>query len=365
MDYLGRQTRLQRALSQNRLDALLITHLPNVRYLCGFTGSAAALLLTAKANLFFSDGRYGDQARAEVQGARILIARKAPVTAAAEWLGAHRTRISRNGRAHLGVEGEHLSAGAYLRLEATLGRNFKLKTAPAIVELARMLKDEDEIEHIRAAVKLGTGLWPHALKAIRPGVKESAVAGKMEYAARKAGAEGMSFATIIASGQRSAQPHGRATDAPIPARGFVTCDFGVILAGYCSDMTRTVHVGKPSAQARQVYEAVQDAQQAAVEAVRPGQTVGEVDRAARSLLQKRGLGAYFTHSTGHGVGLEIHEAPRLAARLEEVLRPGMVITVEPGVYLPGRWGVRIEDMVVVNQRGCEVLTRTSKDLMSV
>src|SRR5215467_11238188 len=149
----------------------------------------------------------------------------------------------------------------------------------------------------------------------------------------------MSFPTIIASGKRSALPHGRASTAPIPARGFVVCDFGVILDGYCSDRTRTVHVGRPSADARQAYQAVLQAQLAAIAAVKPGVAVSQVDQAARKLLQGNGLGKYFTHSTGHGVGLEIHEGPRVATGQAELLRPGMVITIEPGVYLPGRWGV--------------------------
>jgi Xaa-Pro aminopeptidase len=187
----------------------------------------------------------------------------------------------------------------------------------------------------------------------------------MEYAARKAGAPEMSFATIIASGERSALPHGRASEAAIPAQGFVVCDFGVILAGYCSDMTRTVYVGRPTREARQVYQAVRDAQQAAVAAVKPGVSVTEIDRVARKLLVTKGLRKHFTHSTGHGVGLEIHEAPRVAAGQAELLRPGMVITVEPGVYISGKWGVRIEDMLVVTERGCEVLTPTSKELMVV
>jgi Xaa-Pro aminopeptidase len=187
----------------------------------------------------------------------------------------------------------------------------------------------------------------------------------MEFAARKAGAAEMSFQTIIASGERSALPHGRASEATIPARGFVVCDFGVILAGYCSDMTRTVHVAPPTREARQVYQAVRDAQQAAVAAVKPGVSVGEIDRVARKSLVKQGLGKYFTHSTGHGVGLEIHEAPRLAAGQGELLKAGMVITVEPGVYISGKWGVRIEDMLVVTERGCEVLTPTTKELMVV
>jgi Xaa-Pro aminopeptidase len=187
----------------------------------------------------------------------------------------------------------------------------------------------------------------------------------MEYAARKAGADGMSFPTIIASGERSALPHGRASGGAVPADGFVVCDFGVILAGYCSDRTRTVYVGRPSREARRVYEAVQEAQQAGLESVRAGRRVGEVDSAARKLLQKQGLAKYFTHSTGHGVGLEIHEAPRIAAEQTELLKPGMVITVEPGVYVPGRWGVRIEDLAVVTEHGCEVLAPSGKNLIAI
>ena len=175
----------------------------------------------------------------------------------------------------------------------------------------------------------------------------------------------MSFPTIIASGARSALPHGRASDQRIAAGGFVVCDFGVILSGYCSDQTRTVWVGAVPKDARKAYEAVREAQQAAIDAVRPGIAVGEVDAAARKVLCQAGLGRYFTHSTGHGVGLEIHESPRVADGQREILQPGMVITVEPGVYFPGKWGVRIEDMVAVTAGGCEMMTPTSKDFLAI
>jgi Xaa-Pro aminopeptidase len=173
------------------------------------------------------------------------------------------------------------------------------------------------------------------------------------------GAEGMSFETIVAGGARSALPHGRASQAKLPRRGFVTLDFGVVLGGYCSDMTRTVHMGKASQRERDVYHSVLEAQEAAVAAVKPGVTCGEVDEAARSVLRKAKLAKWFTHSTGHGVGLEIHEGPRIATKQEQVLEPGMVITIEPGVYLPGEFGVRIEDMVLVTAKGGEVLTKAS------
>ena len=228
-----------------------------------------------------------------------------------------------------------------------------------------MVKDAKELSAIRAAVKLGAGLFDRALATIRPGVAEVEVAAEMEYAARKAGAEGMSFETIIASGARAALPHGRASGAPVQAGGFVVCDFGVILHGYCSDRTRTVYVGAATAEARRTYDAVLASQLEAIDAVRPGIKIEQVDRAARKTLQKKDLAKYFTHSTGHGVGLEIHEAPRVAKGQQETLRPGMVITIEPGVYRSGQWGVRIEDMVVVTEQGCEVLSPAQKDFIEI
>jgi Xaa-Pro aminopeptidase len=370
MDHKGRQQRLREALSVQRFDAMLVTHLPNILYLCGFTGSAGILLITESKSVFFTDGRYAVQSRAEVQASRIVIARKSPLVAAAEWLGSHQeTAHTKSGRRSaplkVGIEGEHLTVAARNRLAGILPSHFRLREAPPLVEHARMVKDAEEIARIRAAVIMGAGLFDRVLEVIRPGVQESEVAGAMEYAARKAGAQGMSFSTIIASGERSALPHGRASEATIPEQGFVVCDFGVILTDYCSDMTRTVFVGRPSEEASRVYRAVQDAQQAAVDVVRPGISVSEVDGAARKSLQKCSLAKYFTHSTGHGVGLEIHEAPRIAGGQVETLKPGMVITIEPGVYIPGKWGVRIEDMVVVTERGCEVLTPTSKELIAI
>jgi Xaa-Pro aminopeptidase len=365
MDHRGRQQRLQNSLSTtHRLDALLVTHPPNLRYLCGFTGSSGALLLTGTERVFITDGRYTEQARAEVRSAQIVIARQGPLAAAAAWLSAQQKK-GRRTPSKIGIESEHLTVAARSRLAGILSSSFRLREAPPLVEQARMVKDEEEIACIRSAVILGASLFDRALEIIRPGIRETEVAAEMECAARKAGAEAMSFETIIASGERSALPHGRASQAAIPGEAFVVCDFGVILSGYCSDMTRTVYVGRPSAEARGVYQAVKQAQQAAVGAVKPGISVAEVDRAARKSLQKSGLAKYFTHSTGHGVGLEIHEAPRVAAAQTEILQPGMVITIEPGVYVPGKWGVRIEDMVVITDSGCEVLTPTSKELVTI
>ena len=362
MNFQARQRKLRQHLATSRFDALLLSHLPNIRYLCGFTGSAGFLLVEDAGSVFFTDVRYDTQAHKEVNTARVVIARKSLLEEVADFLGKKRRR----GKGwSIGIESEHFTVAERNRLNKLRPSGVTVKDAPAIVERARMVKDEDEVRRIRAAVELGAKLFDRTVEVMRPGITEVEVAAEMELMARRNGAEEMSFPTIIASGARSALPHGRASEKPITPGAFVVCDFGVILSGYCSDQTRTVWLGKVADDARPVYEAVREAQQAAIQAVRPGITVGEVDSAARKLLQKAGLGRYFTHSTGHGVGLEIHEIPRVAQGQPEVLQSGMVITIEPGVYFPGKWGVRIEDMVLVTDGGCEVLTPTSKEFLAV
>ncbi len=363
MDHAGRLSRLRFGLEENELDAILVTHLPNVRYLCGFTGSAAALIVTTDDScILFTDGRYRTQAKDEVRFARIAISRKSPLAEAAEWL---RSRRRRSKPLVVGVEPESITAGMRDRLAAELRGKARLRSAPPLAERARMVKDAAEVQLIRRAVNLGASLFRIACRKIRPGVREVEAAAAMEYEARRAGAEGMSFPTILAAGKRSAVVHGRASEGRIPRRGFVVCDFGVILAGYCSDRTRTVHVGQPSQEARRLYAAVLEAQQAAIAAVAPGVSAGHVDAEARRVLRQAKLARYFTHSTGHGLGLEIHEAPRLAAGQVQKLEPGMVITIEPGAYVPGKWGVRIEDVVLVTASGCEVLAPTDKELIVI
>jgi Xaa-Pro aminopeptidase len=353
------------SIEEKGVDVLLVTHLPNIRYLCGFTGSAGAIVVSKEGSRLFTDGRYTEQARNEVVGCKVEIASKPPLTAAAAWLKERRRSLAGRKACYVGIEGEHLTVAERRQLSSLLPSGFQLKETSGLVERLRMVKDADEIKCMRAAGVLGASLFGTALKTIRPGVKETEVAAEMEYAARCAGAEGMSFPTIIAAGKRSALPHGRASTARIPSRGFVVCDFGVILAGYCSDRTRTVHVGPPGREAQRMYEAVREAQSAAIAAVKPGIKVGEVDHIARKLLEKSGFGKHFTHSTGHGVGLEIHEAPRVASGQTEMLIPGMVITIEPGVYVPERGGVRIEDVVVVTERGCEILSPSSTALITI
>jgi Xaa-Pro aminopeptidase len=377
MNYLTRQTKLSSALRQAGLDALLVTHLPNVRYLCGFTGTAGALLLQSGARspkaTFYTDGRYDQQAHEEVQDARVVIGKRAAFTDACE--GAHKAKIG-----VLGFEAEHLSYGAYKQLADILNRKndsygqtardvvrgkARLKPMIGLVEELRVIKDAEEISQIRASVLLAASLFQTALSVIKPGVAEAQIAGELELQARRAGAEKMSFDTIVAAGARSALPHGRASAQAVPGEGFIILDYGVILAGYCSDMTRTVHVGPVSRTHRRMYNAVREAQLASVKAVRPGAETGEVDRAGREVLKKAGFDAFFTHSTGHGVGIEVHEPPRLARGQTQKLVPGMVVTIEPGIYIPDEGGVRIEDMVLVTETGHEVLTPTTKDLITL
>ena len=233
------------------------------------------------------------------------------------------------------------------------------------IEKLRWIKDDDELAIMAEAAALGDALFAHLLGFIRPGLKETAVAAELEFEARMRGAEGMSFESIVASGARSALPHGRATQAELPRRGFLTLDFGVILKGYCSDMTRTVHLGEPTVREREVYEVVLAAQEAAVATVIAGAECGAVDEVARSVLRGAGMAEAFSHSTGHGVGLEIHEGPRVGAKQKERLAAGMVITIEPGAYLGGEFGVRIEDMVVVTRTGGRVLTMSPKAMIEL
>jgi Xaa-Pro aminopeptidase len=363
MNYSARQTKLAALLRRARADALLVTYMPNIRYLCGFTGSAAVLLVPAADGratrpIFFTDGRYTQQAAEQVKGARVVIAKKGPFAEACQQARRAKFKV-------LGFEAEHLAYATYRQLGQALDGKTRLKPLAGRVEQLRLTKDSEEIEQIRASVLLGASLFPAALAAIRPGVPEAVVAGELELQARRAGAEGMSFDSIVAAGARSALPHGRASTQPIPGNGFIILDWGVILAGYCSDATRTVHIGQISQTRRRMYQAVSEAQLASINAVRPGVEAGKVDQAGREVLRKAGYGTYFTHSTGHGVGIEVHEAPRLAKGQKQKLAPGMVITIEPGIYMPGEGGVRIEDMVLVTELGCEILTPTAKDLMTL
>jgi len=337
------------------VNALLVTHPSDVRYLSGFTGSSAALALAGGKAVLFTDGRYRAQAKNEAKGLRVVVEQKPATVLAVEWL-------VEQGVARCGFDSAHTSVAGWERLRQALPtgkrRGFFVGVEGLVTRL-REVKDEDEIDRMRRAADLGCRLFEGVLEHVVAGATEASVAAELEYQARLGGAEAMSFETIVAGGERSALPHGKASGAKLPRKGFCTMDFGVVLGGYCSDMTRTVHLGKASQREWDVYHSVLEAQLAAVEIVRSGVTGGEVDEAARSVLRRAKLDKYFSHSTGHGVGLEIHEGPRLAKDQKQVLEPGMVITIEPGAYLPGEFGIRIEDMVLVTDDGGEVLTAGS------
>ncbi|HUB29916.1 MAG TPA: aminopeptidase P family protein [Terracidiphilus sp.] len=363
MDHHRRIGNLRRRFSRAGLHGLLVTHLPDVRYLCGFTGSSAALAVTRRAARLFTDGRYTAQAAEEVQAAKVQIVSSPPAANAVEWLAAQA------GVRFAGFDPAWTSVAELTRLRAALPshlrRTFLAPLAAPLVESLRWIKDEDELAILKKAALIGCKLFDHILLVLRPGIAELEVAAELEFQARRLGAEGMSFDTIVASGVRSSLPHGKASGALLPRKGFVTLDFGIIREGYCSDMTRTVHLGKLTAKERQTYEAVLAAQESAVAAVSAGARGGEVDEAARSVLRNAGLAEAFSHSTGHGVGLEIHEAPRIGAGQATRLASGMVITIEPGAYLPGEFGVRIEDMVAVTRSGGQVLTPAPKALIEL
>ena len=345
------------------LPGLLVTHLPDLRYLTGFTGSSAAVVVSKRAVRLFTDGRYATQAADEVQAARVQIVTGSPAVAAVEWLAAQ------SGVGCSGFDPAWTSVAELVRwksaLPAPIRRTFLQALAAPLVEPLRQVKDEDELALMEKAALAGCKLFEHIVGFVRPGMAEFEVAAELEYQARLLGAEGMSFETIVASGTRSALPHGRATSARLPRRGFLTLDFGIILGGYCSDMTRTVYLGRPREKERNAYHAVLEAQEAAVAAVSPGASCGDVDEAARSVLRRAGLAEAFSHSTGHGVGLEIHEPPRIGAGQTTRLLPGMVVTIEPGVYLAGQFGIRIEDMVAVTRTGGQALTPAPKALIEL
>jgi len=351
-------TRLHRfrQLALQRVDAFLVSHLPNIRYLTGFTGGTAALVVTSRGADLFVPPLYREQAAQEVSSARLRVRRGDPLGVAAAWLRRRRLR-------RVGFEMERLAAWGLEGLRQALGSGVTLVGLKSPAEELRAVKDASEIACIRAAVDLGARVFEQILPLLRPGVRELDLAAEVEYRMKQGGARAPAFETIVASGPRSALPHGRATAKRLAKNEFVLFDLGAILCGYHSDMSRTVYLGTPSAQEKKTYRAVQDALERARGTARAGVPAGRVDAAARQVLTQCGLGRYFVHSTGHGLGLEVHEEPRLARGVDTPLEAGNVITLEPGAYLPGQGGVRIEDVAVVRRHGVETLTPLSTELL--
>jgi Xaa-Pro aminopeptidase len=309
----------------------------------------------------FTDGRYTVQARQEASGARVHIGRQAPVVEAAKLiLGRKRPRALR-----LGFDPVHLSYAEWARLRTALRRVVRCKPLPGLVEGLREIKSPEELELMRQAARLGSEVMEEVIRLVQPGISELDLAAEADYRMRRKGASGPSFDTIVASGPRSALPHARPTEKCLQKNELVVLDLGAILRHYCSDLTRTVHVGRAPAKVRRWYRAVLDAKQAALQALKAGQTAGAVDRAARRVLERNGLGRFFIHSTGHGLGTEVHEQPRLGRGQKQEIRVGNVVTLEPGIYVEGVGGIRIEDDVAVHASGPEVLTSAPTGLLEL
>ena len=345
--------------SRAKADALLVTHLPNIAYLCGFGGSNALLLVEASSATLFTDGRYTFQAREQVFGATTEIVAGPLLTAVAASLK------RRKGIVQLGYSPAQLTVAQKLSLDAAVGARLRWINASNAVERLRAVKDAAELALMRDAAKLIDKVWTSALAKVKVGVPELHIAADIEYRMKLAGASAPSFESIVASGQRSAWAHARPTSKLLRKNELVVMDQGAILRGYCSDLTRTVFLGRASSRIRALYRAVLDSQEAAKAVIRPGVTAGEVDAAARNTLKQHRLDQYFTHSTGHGLGTEVHEMPRLARGEETILEKGMVITVEPGIYLEGLGGIRIEDDMVVTTSGSESLTNANRELIEL
>lgn len=337
-------------------ESLLILNKTNIRYLTGFTGGDGALLVGPDWVTLLVDGRYTTQAALETQNIEI-VEFKVRVEEIASVLQRARIRF-------LGFEPLAVSYGEYLRLRDALP-NVSLQPLSSRLDFLRAIKDDEEVQKIKEAIKIAEKALTDVKSFIKPGVTEAELAVELEYRMRREGAGSISFDTIAATGPNAALPHAVPGNRKVAGGDFVLIDYGAVYNGYHSDETRMFCVGTPSARQRETYRLVLEAHDRAIAAIREGVSCGEIDRVARTFLEQSGLGKYFTHGTGHGVGLDVHEAPRLSTGREELLEAGMVVTVEPGVYFPGEWGIRIEDMALVEKEGCQILTTPFEGLVEL
>ncbi|RRJ66481.1 aminopeptidase P family protein [Paenibacillus oralis] len=352
-----RVVRLREAMKLQNIEALLITGEVNRRYLTGFTGSSGYVLVTPEKAWLLTDFRYLTQAAEQAPGFEI-------VDHGASVTGTIKSLLAQENLERLGFEEEHVVFSAYRTYEREL-KPTALVPVSGLIEELRLYKDSEELALMKEAAELADRTFLHMLDVLKPGVSEWDAALELETFMRKHGAEGTSFDTIIASGERSALPHGRASERIMQTGELVTMDFGAFMNGYCSDITRTVALGKPADKLREIYDIVLEAQLHTLEHLRPGMTGREADALARDIIARYGYGEYFGHSTGHGLGMEVHENPRVSKTSDTVLKPGMVVTVEPGIYLPGLGGVRIEDDVVITETGVRRLTESTKDYIAL
>jgi Xaa-Pro aminopeptidase len=349
----GRGDRLERQLGERELDRMLVTDLTNVRYLTGFTGTNGACVCGPGVRLFLTDFRYTERAAAEVEGWE-------PVTIDADWLKG----IAEGLGGRVGFEDDHMSVRLLEKLKGKLPAGVEMVAAGGTVEKLRRVKDEEELEAIAEASKLADEVWRWSLEQGLAGRSEREVARAAEARIREHGGD-PSFPAIVAAGPNGALPHAEPSEREIGRGELVVFDMGARLDGYCSDGTRTFAIGEPGEQARGIYEVVLEAQRASLRAIAAGAKGEDVDKIARGVIEAAGHGDRFGHGLGHGVGLEVHEGPRLSLRSDDVLAAGEVVTVEPGIYLPGDLGIRIEDLVVVTEGGLRNLSGLPKDLQLV
>lgn len=357
MNNSARRSRVAEILEEQQLDALLVTRMTNIRYLTGFSGTTAYLIMSAKPTIVV-DFRYREQVEREVAGIDVH-----EVVSAREVWPATIKLLGEAGFGRLGLERGSLQLGEYLDLQSIDG----LELAPTrdLVEQLRYCKEPEEIDAIRRAVQMTDEVMADLLGILRPGVSEHEIAGEVERLQRAKGGERSASEIIVASGPRTALPHGIASDRVVKGGEPIMFDLGTVVDGYLADLTRTIHLGPASERFREIYGIVGRAQELAEEAIRPGMTARDADGIARDVISAAGYGSCFGHSLGHSIGLDNHESPALSPHDETVLEPGMVLTVEPGIYVAGELGVRTEDVVVVRDDGCEVLTRAPKELIEL
>lgn len=347
--YEKRISFLEKAIRDRGLDSFLVTSEINVRYLCGFEGGDSQLFFTPKGRYFLTDSRYSEEASETLKGFEIIMVTSSNYQTLTKLMAKDRLR-------RIGFESMNLSYEVVARLGEMTAKGRRLLPFKDLIETMRAVKDPDEISSIRRSVALAKGALKKALKILRPGVSEKAVSAKVETEFIEEGASA-AYKPIVAFGRNSSRPHARPTDDTLKPNQHVMMDIGCSLNGYNSDLTRVAMLGRVKEAIKKIYRIVHDAQERAIEMIRPGIRISEIDLAARRHIQGRGFGKYFSHSTGHGVGLEVHEKPSISRINQEALKPGMVFTVEPAIYIPKIGGVRIEDMALVTDRGCEILTR--------
>jgi Xaa-Pro aminopeptidase len=356
--YSHRVHELQKLVRKNSLDALLVTSPADWYYLTGFTGESGVLIVGPRQVTLVTDGRFTAQAAEELRGVRVVEQKDGLYRSCGELLKNQRAR-------RVGFDPNQSTVGQAHLLKKAVGTAIQLKEAGGLVASLRARKDVAELAQMRKAAILASQVVEYAIGLLKPGIREFEVAAEIEYQMRRKGASGAAFESIVAFGARAALPHARPTAKRLRKNELVVLDLGAILGKYCSDITRTVYVGKAPARIRLWYQAVLEAQVAAIQAIAPGKSGGEVDAAARGVLAAHRLDQYFVHSTGHGLGLEVHEDPRLAKGQKTQLALGNVVTIEPGVYIAGVGGIRIEDDVVVQQGRNEVLTRASREFIEL